>query len=293
MSIYSTLNETTDMTRHALHKAYSKARAAGDNVEMARLSGLAAELDALRRKLALGALSDAVAAVEAIKKSLSTKTGGTTGGSTDDTAGQGEATTGGGTTEEEAKDTGTSDTATDDVVVPGPEKMAWGAVTLRKHGAAFNAKVRGVAGRLGIDPNYLMAAMAFETAETFSPSIRNGAGSGATGLIQFMPSTARRLGTSTAKLARMTAIDQLDYVEKYFRTATRRRLRTLSDIYMAILWPVAVGKAESHVLFRRPSRAYSQNRGFDVNKDGLITKAEAAAKVQQKLVKGMKDSRIG
>ena len=63
-------------------------------------TSLKAELDALRRKLALGALSDAVAAVEAIKKSLSTKTGGTTGGNTDDTAGQDKTTTGGGTTEE-------------------------------------------------------------------------------------------------------------------------------------------------------------------------------------------------
>lgn len=41
-----------------------------------------------------------------------------------------------------------------------------------------------------------MAAMAFESGETFSPSIKNAAGSGAVGLIQFMPSTAKALGTS-------------------------------------------------------------------------------------------------
>jgi hypothetical protein len=58
-----------------------------------------------------------------------------------------------------------------------------------------------------------MAAMAFETGETFSPSIKNKA-SGATGLIQFMRSTAKGSGTTTAALAEMTAVDQLDFVEK-------------------------------------------------------------------------------
>ena len=38
-----------------------------------------------------------------------------------------------------------------------------------------------------------MAVMSFETGGTFDPGIRNAAGSGATGLIQFMPSTAAGL----------------------------------------------------------------------------------------------------
>lgn len=44
----------------------------------------------------------------------------------------------------------------------------------------------------------------------------NAPGSGAIGLIQFMPSTAKGLGTSTSALKQMTAVDQLAYVEKYF-----------------------------------------------------------------------------
>ena len=48
-----------------------------------------------------------------------------------------------------------------------------------------------MAGRLGISEADLMAVMSFETGGTFNPNIRNAAGSGATGLIQFMPSTAR------------------------------------------------------------------------------------------------------
>ena len=271
MTIYATLNSSSDRTREALIAAYAKAEVAGDVAEMARLEGLVVEIDRLRRELALGALAKAVAAVEQIRASLQ--------------AGA----------DDERSDAPVAIRVPDDPgqgdPVSGP--MAWGAITAGKHGAAFNDKVRDIAGRLGCDPSYLTAAMAFETAETFSPAIRNGAGSGATGLIQFMPTTAKRLGTSTAALAEMTALDQLDYVEAYFRTATARPLKTLSDIYMAILWPAAVGRPESHVLFRKPSRAYAQNRGFDVNRDGLITKAEAAAKVQKKLVKGMKQGRIG
>lgn len=53
------------------------------------------------------------------------------------------------------------------------------------------------------------------TGERFRANTVNRA-SGATGLIQFMPSTAKQLGTTTDKLAAMTEVDQLDYVAKYF-----------------------------------------------------------------------------
>ena len=43
----------------------------------------------------------------------------------------------------------------------------------------------------------------------------NAAGSGATGLIQFMPNTAEGLGTSTGELAGMSRARQMHYVEKY------------------------------------------------------------------------------
>src|SRR5690606_13319282 len=115
--------------------------------------------------------------------------------------------------------------------------LAWG----NRVSAEFLAKVEAIASRLSVDPNHLMAIMAFESGRTFSPSIKNMAGSGATGLIQFMPRTAIGLGTSVEQLAGMTAVKQLDWVEKYFQPY-RGRMKTLSDIYMAVLWPAAVGK---------------------------------------------------
>jgi hypothetical protein len=139
-----------------------------------------------------------------------------------------------------------------------------------------------------------MAVMAFETGGTFDPAKKNRRGSGATGLIQFMPNTAVGLGTTTDDLAKMTGIQQLNFVELYFKSTVRYRpLLSLSDVYMAVLWPSAIGKLESHVLFTKPSKAYDQNSGLDVNKDGVITKAEATAKVHKKLEKGMRVSRLG
>ncbi|MXC48523.1 hypothetical protein FQZ39_24915, partial [Escherichia coli] len=85
-------------------------------------------------------------------------------------------------------------------------KIAWGAKVSRE----FKLKVIEVCERLEINPDYLMACMAFETGETFSPSVRNPNGS-ATGLIQFMSNTARALGTTINELASMTSVEQMDY----------------------------------------------------------------------------------
>jgi peptidoglycan hydrolase-like protein with peptidoglycan-binding domain len=163
---------------------------------------------------------------------------------------------------------------------PADGALAWGA----KVTPAFKQRVRQISAKLGCDANDLMSCMAFESGETFSPSARN-AQSGATGLIQFMPSTAEGLGTTTEKLAAMTAVAQLDFVERYF--SGFHGLRTLEDLYMAILWPRAVGKPDDFVLFAAPTKAYQQNQGLDKDKDGKVTKREAASAVRQRLVKGL------
>jgi hypothetical protein len=85
----------------------------------------------------------------------------------------------------------------------------------------------------------------------------------------------------------MTPVAQLDFVRRYF-LPQKGRLNDLNDVYMAILWPRAVGRPASHVLFVNGSRQYSQNKGLDVNFDGVVTKAEAASRVQQHLVEGMR-----
>ncbi|EAR15442.1 hypothetical protein RB2501_13979 [Robiginitalea biformata HTCC2501] len=91
-----------------------------------------------------------------------------------------------------------------------------------------------------------MAVINFETAGTFSTSIKNPF-SGATGLIQFMPATASSLGTSTTQLAAMSFTEQLDFVEKYYRPY-KQRIRGFVDLYLATFFPAAIGKPDSWVL---------------------------------------------
>lgn len=162
------------------------------------------------------------------------------------------------------------------------ESIRWGA----KVSDTFKERVIWIGEDLGFDPNWLMDCMAFESAETFRPDIRNAAGSGATGLIQFMPRTAVQLGTTVDALADMAAEDQLNFVWKYF-SPYKDKIKSLDDMYMAILWPRAVGKPDDYVLFSGASTtAYRQNAGLDVNKDTRITKAEACAKVREKTRRG-------
>jgi hypothetical protein len=133
-----------------------------------------------------------------------------------------------------------------------------------------------------------MACMAWESGETFRADIKNAAGSGAVGLIQFMPSTAAALGTTTAHLSHISAEDQINYVYKYFEPY-KGRLHNLGDIYMAILWPKGVGKDDTYPLFdrRKTPTTFRQNAGLDINKDGIVTRGECLSKIKGKLAKGM------
>lgn len=165
------------------------------------------------------------------------------------------------------------------------EPVAWGKLV----SPAFKRKMLEVAAKHEIDPNYLMAAMAFETGETFSPAIKNPK-STATGLIQFMATTARSLGTTTEALAQMSDVEQLDYVDRYMASYTKK-LKSIEDVYMAILWPAAIGKPNDDVLFNREKQPgpYAGNRGLDRDGDGSVTKEEAAAPVREKLKRGLSD----
>lgn len=160
-------------------------------------------------------------------------------------------------------------------------KLAWGA----KVSPLFRERVAAIALRLSVDPNWLMAAMAFETGNRFTPDVVN-ARSGATGLIQFMPRTAIGLGTTTELLAKMTAVEQLGKVEEYLLPFAGK-MHSLDDLYMAILWPAAVGKPDDYVLFAEGGSAYAQNRELDVDKDKKITKAEASAFVRKRMDEGL------
>jgi spore coat assembly protein SafA len=144
----------------------------------------------------------------------------------------------------------------------------------------FISEVEAMAGRLGTRPEFIMATMSFETGGTFSPSVKNPTSS-ATGLIQFLDSTARGLGTSTSELARMTPVEQLKYVEKYFQPFTGK-LGTLEAVYTSVL-SGSPKPDPNTTLFSAGSNAYNSNRGLDLNGDGRITAGEATSKVRARI----------
>ena len=164
--------------------------------------------------------------------------------------------------------------------------LVWGARVSQE----FRAKVREIAAELRLDPDWLMSVMAWETGESFEPYEPNRADSGAVGLIQFMPSTAKDLGTSTQALARMSAVEQLDWVKKYYEPYASR-IRNIGDAYMAVFLPeIGIGKPDDYVIIDRdinPTR-YRLNSGLDRNQDGKITRGEAVERVLGKFKKGMK-----
>jgi hypothetical protein len=137
--------------------------------------------------------------------------------------------------------------------------------------AAFGQRVRRMARDLSVPSAWLMAVMYAESG--FDPSITNRQGSGAVGLIQFMPLTAGELQVSPASLRKMDALAQLDYVQAYFEQVQRRYgpYRSLTDLYLGVLYPKARGRAPCYTLYARPSQSYRQNAGLDENRDGKVT----------------------
>lgn len=142
----------------------------------------------------------------------------------------------------------------------------------------FLNAVDNTANMLGVTSDQLLAVMDFETIGSFDPAEKSGTSS-ATGLIQFIESTAGDLGTTTEELAKMTRTEQMVYVNRYL-SRFQGRIKNTGDIYMAVHWPRAVGKNDSYVMYRRGSDNYSANQSLDTNNDGTVTRGEALQRLR-------------
>lgn len=96
--------------------------------------------------------------------------------------------------------------------------------------------------------------------------------SGAMGIIQWLPSTAKCLGYNVDTIKKMTFTEQLVLVKLYLiKTGKLDRVSSYEDLYLCVFYPRAVGKHNNYVIGRRNSRVTKMNRSVDVNKDGIIT----------------------
>ncbi len=156
----------------------------------------------------------------------------------------------------------------------------------RNLGPEFLARVKEVAQNINCDYKDLLAVMNSESG--LNPSIQNQAGYQAYGLIQFTPQTASDLGTSVEKLVKMSAVEQLDYVEKFYLQARKTRgfgnkKFTAADLYAVTFLPA---RANQNVLCVKGERWesgrkkgqlknwYEANTAFDKDGNHKIEKWE-------------------
>ncbi|MEZ4885001.1 MAG: transglycosylase SLT domain-containing protein [Chitinophagales bacterium] len=146
----------------------------------------------------------------------------------------------------------------------------------------FEKKVRNISNKLDIHPNWLMAIMHSES--KLDASVVNLKGSGAAGLIQFLPTTAIDMDITVEQMRNLNHVQQLDYVHTYLKGVKETRkvnYNNITDLYLAILYPAAIGKDVEFVLYRKPSEKYQANSGLDENRDGEISISDIDLRMQR------------
>jgi hypothetical protein len=149
-----------------------------------------------------------------------------------------------------------------------------------KYGPAFLEKVKLISQRLNCNYRDLLAIFNSEFGVEANKTAKNGA----VGLICFMPQYF-----DTRKIVQMSPIEQLDVVEqtimrskKQVGFASNAKL-SKADLYALVFLPA---RANREVLCRRGegNRFYECNAALDYNRDGQITKAEMAHRIDSKYV---------
>jgi hypothetical protein len=144
---------------------------------------------------------------------------------------------------------------------------------------AFIEKVKTISKKLGIDPDWLMAAMWLES------GIKSDAVNeiGCVGLIQFCPITySDTWGLTQSYLKNMSNVDQLDYVYKYLVAQNKTfnnsgKIKSYSDLHALIFFPKAVQFKNKQILEYgnlSAEQVAKANKAIDLNKDLQITRKE-------------------
>jgi hypothetical protein len=172
----------------------------------------------------------------------------------------------------------------EDISVPSLTKAKNGKQTTGID-PAFQAKAQQVANNLGVSLEDLLGIMNHESG--LNPGAVNPY-TNATGLIQFMPNTARNMGTSVEALKNMSAIDQLDYVERFYKPIAGKA-KDIGDLYMFTFLPAAIGKPDNFVIGASGSTnkvfginqnaLYKQNKTFDADKKGYYTVGDVKKRI--------------
>jgi hypothetical protein len=101
--------------------------------------------------------------------------------------------------------------------------------------------------------------------------------SGATGLIQFLPSVAKAMGTTTEEIGKMSATEQIPLVLRYFKERGLTKEHTQDDYYLGVSAPAAIGKPDDTVVYKKGSVEWEQNPAWRPAGGGDITVGDIKA----------------
>lgn len=187
-------------------------------------------------------------------------------------------------------------TTTSLLAVPGTERLS------RENVAAF----LDMCDRHGWSADAIAAVISLESG--WSPTAGAGAWSPsrtASGLLQFIEATAKGLGVTptsrkpaavtsgagdgrawaTWTILGMAISQQIPLVEAYYERTLEGRSPRLVDYYLAAYGSAHIGKPLDAVLSRAGERIYEQNRGLDLDADGVIEVADLDALVRRQQAK--------
>ena len=139
-----------------------------------------------------------------------------------------------------------------------------------KNKNSFNLKDFNSIIELGVGYPELKKMLDGETAASKSIAKRLTAtnpDSGAKGIFQFIPDVAKDLGTSTAKIEKMTVKEQADLYAKYLKWWKYKPGTPLGMMQAA---PAHTNKPDDFIVYKKGSEAFKQNHGW-IGDDGEIT----------------------
>ena len=162
----------------------------------------------------------------------------------------------------------------------------------------FLKAVTEVSEKRGINQAEFLGLMASES--SLDPKAVN-KDTGATGLIQFLPEVAERLGTTTDKILEMSRTDQVKLIDKYFDVNKLPDNPTAGQLKTNVLMPAYTDKGDDFELMTKNKKftdgeagnpnTFSQNKGLDYNEDGFVTVGEAGQSIFKKMEEfGIKDT---
>lgn len=139
--------------------------------------------------------------------------------------------------------------------------------------------IRGIAQHTQSRPDWIIATIMIESG--FNPHATNDSTS-AYGLIQFMPGTLASMGITKHEIE-SAGIQQMEYVSQYFLQIAKifGKLDTPTKTYLAVFYPVAIDKGPDYRIGGPVT--YRQNRGLDMNHDGILTRLDITHKIENVL----------